>query len=76
MQLKYGRGFVLSKKINVFMLTVKQIIFSTLLRFCNGALYLAELWNANDRLTAAGKQIFLKAVLECMKLEAHEKEMD
>lgn len=39
------------------MLTVKQMIFSTLLKFCNGAVYLVDLWRANDRLTAAGEMI-------------------
>lgn len=42
------------------MLTVKQMIFSTLLRFCNGAVCLADLWHANDRLTAAGETAALR----------------
>lgn len=52
------------------MLTVKQIIFSTLLRFCNAALYLVDLWQANDRLTAAGETIALRIALEQAKLKA------
>lgn len=45
------------------MLTVKQMIFSTLLKFCNGAVYLVDLWHANDRLTAAGEMIALRIAL-------------
>lgn len=51
------------------MLTVKQIIFSTL-RFCNGAVYLADLWHTNDRLTAAGDTIALRIALEQAELKA------
>jgi len=52
------------------MLTVKQIIFSTLLRFCNGAVHRVDLWHANDRLTAAGETIALRIALKLAKLKA------
>lgn len=53
------------------MLTVKQMIFSTLLRFCNGAVYLVDLWHANDRLTAAGETITLRIALKRAELKAY-----
>lgn len=46
------------------------MIFSTLLRLHNSAVYLNDLWSINDRLTAGGGEIFPRIVFKWMKLQA------
>lgn len=40
------------------------MIFSTLLRLHNSAVYLNDLWSINDRLTAGGGEIFPRIVFK------------
>lgn len=46
------------------------MIFSTLLRLHNSAVYLNDLWSINDRLTAGGGETFPRIVFKWMELQA------